>query len=126
MGAGATVVAVLPRKSPPRIHVDKTVLFYYEKGAELYGGRKSPALRIGFTPFHYRHGTDPTCEELTMEQRACKGCSKCVEAFAMQKEVNPMPLSADGLKILDAAIEMLDEEARKSILHRSSAAILNI
>merc|ERR1712226_876551 len=103
LGAGAKVVAMLPPESTvnwpseaaPK--VDKAVLFYYEEGAELYGGGKSPALRIGFPPYHYRHGTDPTCEELTMEQRACKGCSKCVEAFAMQKEVNPMPLSAEGL-----------------------------
>jgi len=47
----------------------------------------------------------------------CDVChEKCLTASAWKVEdqkQNPMPLSDDGMKILDAAIRMLKEEARK-------------
>merc|ERR1712194_609250 len=78
LGCGAKVAAVLPMPTAPKPEEKKAVLFYYPKGASLYGNRgPSPSLRIGFTPFHYSHGTDPTCEELTQAQKMCNGCSRC-------------------------------------------------
>lgn len=128
LGKGAKVVATLPpqktldwnKKSTPGEH--KAVLFYYEKGAELWaaaGGQsaKSPALRIAFPPYHFIYGSAPTCEELDnvptcADCRAPPGCLKAADAKDVE---NPMPLSSEGLKMLDAAIDMLKKEARKGL-----------
>merc|ERR1712007_291296 len=125
---GAKVIATLPpgktldwnNMSSPEEH--KAVLFYYEKGAELWaeGGEqaeKSPALRIAFPPYHFIYGSTPTCEELE-NVPACAVCHAppgCLNASEAVDVKNPMPLSADGLKMLDAAIKMLKEEARKGL-----------
>jgi len=134
LGNGAKVIATLPAaktvdwnnmSSPDE---EKAVLFYYEKGAELWAAdgeqpEMSPALRIAFPPYHFIYGSDPTCEELENVPacEACRlgpGCMNASEAANIEhrRELhmeNPMPLSADGLKMLDAAISMLKEEARK-------------
>jgi len=128
LGKGAKVIATLPpgktldwnNMSSPEEH--KAVLFYYEKGAELWaeGGEqaeKSPALRIAFPPYHFIYGSTPTCEELE-NVPACAVCHAppgCLNASEAVDVKNPMPLSADGLKMLDAAIEMMKEEARKGL-----------
>jgi len=128
LGRGAKVVATLPpaktigwnQKSSPKEH--KAVLFYYEKGAELWaaGGEtpdKSPALRIAFPPYHFIYGSTPTCEELDNVPacRVCRAPPGCLKAVEAKNVENPMPLSLDGLKMLDAAIHMMKEEARKGL-----------
>lgn len=121
LGAGAKVVAILPPQatkdwpSESAPGVEKAVLFYYEKGSELFCGRgKSPAFRIGFPPYSFIYGPNPTCEEL----KQVPPCDICEKNCATVKEttsadVNPMPLSCDGVKMLDAAIGMLIEQAGK-------------
>jgi len=119
LGKGAKVVAILPpdaskewpAESAPGVH--KAVLFYYEKGSELYCGRgKSPAFRIGFPPYGFIYGPSPTCEEL----KQVPNCKTCLSNCQTVEEVvgsnkNPMPLSCDGVKMLDAAVKMLIEQA---------------
>jgi len=128
LGRGAKVVAILPpenttdwnSKSSPGEH--KAVLFYYEKGSELWAEvgeepEESPALRIGFPPYHFIYGSTPSCEELenVPSCAACRTPPGCMNATELSSSIeNPMPLSTDGLKMLDAAIDMLKEEARKS------------
>jgi len=128
LGRGAKVIATLPpdmtldwnNMSSPEEH--KAVLFYYEKGAELWAeggeqGEESPALRIAFPPYHFIYGSAPTCEELD-NVPACAVCLAppgCLNASEAVTVENHMPLSADGLKMLDAAIKMLKEEARKGL-----------
>lgn len=127
LGRGAQVVGILPfektqhwqnETSPQQ---QKAVLFYYEKGAELYAAegevaQPSPALRIAFPPYNFIYGSDPSCEELSGVP-GCDECQKdCLTASAWKAEDesrNPMPLSEQGLTILDAAIGVLKEEARK-------------
>lgn len=127
LGRGAKVVGILPpektsswlKKTHTKIH--KAVLFYYEKGAELYAQRgevakKSPALRIGFPPYNFIYGSDPTCEELSGTP-ACESCESTCSTASQWKKVdqNPTPLSCDGVKFLDAAIHVLKEEAKKCL-----------
>jgi len=129
LGKGAKVVAILPpektidwnNQSSPEEH--KAVLFYYEKGAELWAADgeqagMSPALRIGFPPYHFTYGSDPTCEELDNVPAcaACRAPPGCLNASEAVNIENPMPLSAEGLKMLDAAIKMLKDEAGKAFL----------
>jgi len=121
LGKGAKVVAILPPsatvdwnpKSNPQEH--KAVLFYYEKGGELYGGTHSPGLRIGFPPYNFIYGSTPSCEELegVPNCAACKPCTPAVELAA--QDINPEPLSCNGVKLLDAAIAMLKAEAKKCL-----------
>lgn len=129
LGKGAKVVGILPPEktrswqnetSPEQ---QKAVLFYYPKGAELYAAegevaQQSPGLRIAFPPYNFIFGSDPSCEEL----HGVPGCDICQEtclnATAWEKvdeHHNPMPISRDGVKILDVAIQMLKEEARKGV-----------
>jgi len=127
LGRGAKVVGILPfektrhwkeETSPKQ---QKAVLFYYEKGAELYAAegevaQQSPGLRIAFPPYNFIYGSDPSCEELS----GVPGCDVCQETClnasawkAEDQKQNPMPLSYAGVKILDAAIGVLKGEASK-------------
>merc|ERR1712232_856163 len=91
LGDGAEVAAFLPHNTAPEPFARKAVLFHYPAAAKLANDAgHSPALRIGFPPFHYAHGTDPTCEELSDVGETCVGCSVCVRASAMEKLTNPM------------------------------------
>jgi len=121
LGAGAKVVAILPpsktvewnKLASQKEH--KAVLFYYEKGGELYGGTPSPGLRIGFPPYHFIHGSTHSCGELEGVP-ACAACQHCETAAELKMvDQNPMPLSCHGVSMLDAAIYMLKEEAKKCI-----------
>jgi len=121
LGAGAKVVAILPREttvdwpSEAAPKVDKAVLFYYEKGAELYGGGKSPALRIGFPPYGFDYASEPSCEELAGVPDCAICHEKCKSAeWWRTQDIDPMPLSETGLKMLDASIQMLVDEANKN------------
>jgi len=120
LGSGAKVVAILPpaatkdwpSESAP--DVQKAVLFYYEKGSELYCGRgKSPAFRIGFPPYGFIYNQNPTCEELA-QVPGCAIChKKCLTTEeAKMLDANPMPLSCLGVKLLDAAIFELIMQAK--------------
>merc|ERR1719382_1181173 len=77
LGPGVEVIALLPpHEGLPQPHRPKAVLFVYKQGAELYGGRgPSPALRIGFPPYGFVYGADPTCPELA-EVPPCGICLK--------------------------------------------------
>jgi len=127
LGRGAKVVGILPpektsrwnEKTHPKIR--KAVLFYYEKGAELYAqhgevAKKSPGLRIGFPPYNFIYGSDASCEELS-GMPVCAACqASCLTASEWKKvDQNPMPLSCDGVRLLDAAIHVLKEEAKKCL-----------
>jgi len=125
LGTGAKVVGILPPEQtdswPKRTHryYHKAVLFYYEKGAKLYARRgeaatASPGFRIGFPPYSFIYGSDPSCEELAGVPD-CESCqADCLNASQWRRvDQNPMPLSCDGVKILDAAIRVLKEEAVK-------------
>jgi len=127
LGKGAKVVGILPDEKTRHWKEEtsplqqKAVLFYYEQGAELYAAegevpQPSPGLRIAFPPYNFVYGSDPSCEELDGVP-GCDVChEKCLTASVWKVEdqkQNPMPLSDDGMKILDAAIRMLKEGARK-------------
>jgi len=121
LGSGAKVVAIIPPntsahwRSEYRPQVEKAVLFYYEKGSELWSGfGPSPNLRIGFPAYGFDYSSEPSCYEIA-NSWPCAACvGKCQEVEYWEKQpANPMPLSFQGLKMLDATITMLIKEAQK-------------
>jgi hypothetical protein len=124
LGSGADVVAILPREEVkaladnmmPKPDVDKVVLFKYEKGATLFGGDASPALRIGFPPYCFIYGQETSCDEFEADEFGqpkglvppCDACEppacKSAEEYAAMGTASSMPLSQAGFDMLDAAI----------------------
>ena len=128
LGSGADIVAILPRDEVleladnmmPKPEIDKVVLFKYEKGATLFDGNASPALRIGFPPYCFIYGQNASCDEFELDEfgkpkglvppcdecmpPACKNASEYAQEYAAMGTASAMPLSKAGFDMLDAAI----------------------
>ena len=121
-------MAILPRDEVleladnmmPKPEIDKVVLFKYEKGATLFDGSASPALRVGFPPYCFIYGQNASCDEFELDEfgepkglvppcdecmpPACKNSSEYAQEYATMGTASAMPLSKAGYDMLDAAI----------------------
>merc|ERR1712187_750326 len=99
---------------------EKAVLFYYEKGAELWAAdgeqpEMSPALRIAFPPYHFIYGSDPTCEELD-NVPACEACRLGPGCMNASEAANPEHRGAEHGDEPHASLGGWAEVARRSNL----------
>jgi len=119
LGEGAKVVAILPPSKTGDFPVNpegkKATFFYYEKGGKLvapYG--TSPAFRIAWPVFGFVYGPSPSCEEVgdlpCVDDSCQKNCQTAEQIVSSGKD--PMPLSCQGVQMLDKAISMLTKQAR--------------